>query len=853
MVLKRAVWHLAINSLAGRPLRTALLVLVVMLATALAVAGEAALGTVSASLRRIVGLMVGRSDLRLVHAYGARFDQAVWQQVQSWPEVQTAAPRLQAGVTLQKPGGKRATVMALGVVPELEQRVQPPKLQEGRFVEKEGEIVLGPRIARNGQVVLGDTVHLSRLGEPISLTVVGILDRPPLPVLQAPTVVVMLAQAQALDGGGEVLDEVSLQLRDPLALNAVREARQKDLPRGLLFQTAAAAGAAVNRGIASAQFIFAIMILLLYLCSGFIVVVGMTTAVTERQRELAILRCIGTPRWQLAAAQVLAGVLLSLGGSLLGLPLGLMVARWFYLKHENVLKAGFDPSLRGLAFAVLAAIAAGALAALFPAVMASRVRPLEALAVRAQGASRRGLALCFILGTLLALHPLLLARVDVEIQALFRYYIAAGLPLMLVGWFLLTPPLLLVLAHALSGVLSLLLRLPSTVLRQSVLAAPYRHGMTGGAMMISLAILVAVWTGGRSIMAGWFDRLRMPDAFAHSFYSLNQQQYDAMRSLDVVTAACPVTMFQVQPVGLQLGVAGLSPPQTSFVSCDPLTFFDMADLHWLQGDPQTAGERFKQGRVVIVSREFHIARGIGLGDHVTLQTLEGPVDFEIVGVCSSNGLDIAVQFFGIERPYGDAALSCVFGSRQDAIRYFNVDSINLVLLNLRDDVSDEAAVKAIKEQVPGVGAGTSRLIRVVARMAANSMMTVASGLAIALLVIACVGVGQLILAELQSRRFEYGVFRAVGAPRGMLGRLVLAQTLLVAIVGCVAGSALGLELSIMGQVFHQRLLGLTYDVLWPWDVALRGGLAVAAAAVLAALPAVLRLVWTSPRQLLATE
>jgi putative ABC transport system permease protein len=133
----------------------------------------------------------------------------------------------------------------------------------------------------------------------------------------------------------------------------------------------------------------------------------------------------------------------------------------------------------------------------------------------------------------------------------------------------------------------------------------------------------------------------------------------------------------------------------------------------------------------------------------------------------------------------------------------------------------------------------------------DRLTVIGSAVAIGSLLLGCVGVGNLIVAEVTSRRFEFGVLRAIGAPRSMLGRLVAGQTLIVGLVGCAAGTMLGTEFALVERGLHQRLVGVTYPLHLAWDVIAWGTLVVLAAALLAALPTIWRLMRYPPRALLA--
>ena len=96
----RALWHLAINNLAGRRGRTALLVAAVALAALLTVGVAAAVGTLSRSVRHVVGRVMGLADVHVRHRFGGPVPEALLPQVRAWPDVALAAGSAEGGVTL---------------------------------------------------------------------------------------------------------------------------------------------------------------------------------------------------------------------------------------------------------------------------------------------------------------------------------------------------------------------------------------------------------------------------------------------------------------------------------------------------------------------------------------------------------------------------------------------------------------------------------------------------------------------------------------------------------------------------------------------------------------------------------
>ena len=564
-----------------------------------------------------------------------------------------------------------------------------------------------------------------------------------------------------------------------------------------------------------------------------------------------MLRCIGAGRGQLAGAQLGGGLLIGAAGAAVGAPVGLAAAYGLYLWFQDALPGGFHVKLSGLAGAVAGSLAAGLVGAAYPAFLAATARPLEALTVRARTPRRwHLLAFAGVAVALASAQPVVML-LSSDDDFIVWFWARVGIVLAFVGFFVACVPLLVAVAEAGGPLLARAMRVPPTLLRQAVLATPMRHGFTAGALMVSLALLVAIWTQGRSATAGWLDSLKMPDAFVHSFWSLRDEQIEAVRKAPAVTQVCPTAMFSVQARSVQFGPKGLAPPNVLFVGTDMGAFTAMTNLDWVEGDRAAAMARLAKGQAVLVSRDWSVAHGVGVGAKLPLAAAEGTVEFEVVGVIASKGLDLATRFFRIERSFGKRAISSVFGTREDARRHFKVTSANLVLLSLRDDISDKDAVRQLQKAVPGAVAGTSRAIRRRVDESVGRLMAVASAVAVGSLILACCGVANLIVAEVTARRFEFGVLRAIGAQRGLLGRFVAAQTILVALAGGIAGVALGLELAFVERAFHRRLFGVEYAHRPPWDVIAWGLLALIAAALLAGLPAVRRVVRQQPRELLA--
>ncbi len=112
--------------------------------------------------------------------------------------------------------------------------------------------------------------------------------------------------------------------------------------------------------------------------------------------------------------------------------------------------------------------------------------------------------------------------------------------------------------------------------------------------------------------------------------------------------------------------------------------------------------------------------------------------------------------------------------------------------------------------------------------------------------LASIAVGNVILANIRGRRFEYGVMRAVGASRGTVARAIIGEAMLLAAAAAVTGTALGMHLAWVGTLQYRDLLGLKVSASFPLGPTALGLLVLFGLTLLAALPGVLSMIRPRP-------
>lgn len=857
----RATLWFALQSLGARRSRSILLAVAVALASTLVVAVGCGLESARANVVQQIGRYIGRTDARLVNRFGVPFDAAQAEKVRALPRVDAVATVLGGSLSLVRADGvpgedgrpRRVVALARGLDSGGDERFRTQDVTAGRLPLKAGEVAIDPLTAKALGAKIGDRLQVQRFGDPIELEVVGTLDRPSLGALQRPFVTV--DRATVVEAGGtDAVTSVLVALVPGTEVAAWIEAHKGEFPEPLSLEPSERYTTGFDRQERTMRLGFVLVSMIAFVSCAFIVGTGMTTAVAEQQRELAIARCVGASRAQVFLSQVWAGTILCGLAGLAGVPLGMLAARALAWWFSDILKDGFFVSWFGIALGVAGSLAAGVGGSVWAAWQASRTTPLAALAPHARPPRLRPIAWLGVLGVIALLGQVALLAVP-DVQARFWTYTIVGVPLAHAGWFALAVPATWLLGQALAPALERLLRLPRGLLRGALRQAPYRGGFTAGALMVGVSVFVSSWTNGSVLMRDMAERVRISDGFVFKTNGMTVQEQARVRALPGVQSAVPIGYLPLKVVGEELlGIAGLSPTNVVCVGFPPDQFLALNRLDWIEGSPESALPKLRSGEGVLVAKEFLVARKKRTGDHIKLGGGRTVKEYEIVGVVGAAGLDVATQFFGIRSVYLESAVSCVFMDFEEVARSFGSRDAYILQIDMDDAASPEADAalgESVTDTVPGAVFASGRAIRRTVLDIGATVLAVSSAIAFTALLLACFGVGNVVAANIAARRFQYGVLRATGAEPGMLVRLVAGEIAIIALAGAVVGTALGLHLARAGAIWYRDLGGLEVAFDFPIaPIAACWGILVAMT-LGAAMPAVLSLARRPVRELLA--
>jgi len=550
------------------------------------------------------------------------------------------------------------------------------------------------------------------------------------------------------------------------------------------------------------------------LVAGFVIANTFTILVAQRQRETALLRCVGARRGQVFRSVLAESAVVGFAGAVLGIGLGCVVA-WGLMKGSRsigiVLPAGgLVVTLWPIVTALLVGVLVTVISAVVPAVRATRIPPIAALRIVAPttGRMRRAQILAALLvaaaGTALTVAGLRLGQPEPAMVLVVAGGIGNFLALLLVS-----PSVIGRLVAALGWLPGRLFGVPARLAAANARRHPGRTAATTAALLVGVALMA----GGSTIAAtvnrtaeSQLDRaypvdfLLSPAGGQDGIPASIGTRLRADRTFDVVAAA---RQEQARVPGRQVTVGSVSPgvigtAYRPVVAAGRLADFGPGTALVAAGAGAT-GKRLSvttsDGRTSTVTVAAVVQASSLIGD-----VLLWPDDFTSLYPSARNDDLVMVRVAaGVAASTGRDRLDAALAAHP------------LV------QVDDLATVRAER------GAEIHQIVAIIA---------VLLGFA---LVIALVGIANTLSLSVLERTRESALTRALGLTRGQLRATLLIEALLMAAAGALAGVAFGV---LYGWLAAEAAFGATDALLAvpAGQLAAFVGIAAAAGVLAAVLP-----------------
>jgi lipoprotein-releasing system permease protein len=193
--------------------------------------------------------------------------------------------------------------------------------------------------------------------------------------------------AQALAGASNVVNVLEFRLRNPEAAPGIAREIEQQAGMGFATSTWMEQQRALFRALRLEKLVTAIFIGLITLVAGLNILVVLTMTVTDRAKDIAVLRSMGSRSRQLRNIFLLQGFSIGATGTILGLILGysfaIVAAQYQLIPLDPQVYAvpyvPFHPSVMDGVWISVVAMGISLLATLVPARAAAKLLPVEIL------------------------------------------------------------------------------------------------------------------------------------------------------------------------------------------------------------------------------------------------------------------------------------------------------------------------------------------------------------------------------------------------------------------------------------------------------------------------------------------
>lgn len=356
-------------------------------------------------------ILIGSPDVRVL-TYGEDLSMPNWrgpaEVVKGVPGVEAAAPfvHTQAGIFARSNYAEGVFVM--GILPAADSATDVTSIRRtatgGDFTFRDATgaprgVVLGARLASRLNVVVADSVTLMSLGATKISPVTGAL-APNIRKYEVTGIfetgmyeydnayaIMSLESAQDLAQLGEAVTGIEVKTADRWQAPGVARVIADTLGFPYRTEDWQQQNSSLFQALRLEKLGMTVILLLIVLVAAFNIVSTLTMVVTDKTREIGILKAMGMPARSIRRIFLAQGIVIGLFGTLVGLAVGLTAAivvdkyriipldpSVYFIDHLPVETQLFDVVL-----IVVSSLAIAALATLYPARQAARLYPVEAI------------------------------------------------------------------------------------------------------------------------------------------------------------------------------------------------------------------------------------------------------------------------------------------------------------------------------------------------------------------------------------------------------------------------------------------------------------------------------------------
>lgn len=658
----------------------------------------------------------------------------------------------------------------------------------GRAPERAGEVIMDKSTATTNGFNVGDTVQIVTQVPVETFTITGIATMGEATNLGGATFAGFeLTEAQRLFGLPNRLSEINIKAESGVSSETLKDRVAAALPDTLEAVTGQEQSneqiEEINQNLGFINTALLAFAGIAIFVGSFIIQNTFRIIVAQRSKELALLRAIGATRAQVVRLVLYEAIGIALLASTLGIFAGLIIS----MGVRGLMNAlGFGIPGGNMTIeprTVLVSLGVGVvvtlIAALLPAIKASRVAPVEALRENeTSGPKRKSMLKRGVSGSLLLAFGagLTIFGLNGEISQPL-YAVGFGVMLMFIAVSTIAPLLSIPLARLIGAPLVHTRGIPARLARDNAIRTPRRTASTAAALMIGVSLVTML-----SIMATTLKSeitKILDDSFPADLtvYSTNIGQggpgtsgfspevYKLVEEIDELKTVVGVR-YAFQSVRINGAV------QDFFAGVDAQTFSQVMDLSESEG----AYEGVQSGGL-LVSKKLADNQNWKIGDIATLE-------FATTGT----------QQFTVSGIFTEAFDSDLIVSTETYLANIPLNDLTMLLI----EASDNVEVADAKAKVIETLAGFPQLevqdkgdLFQTAEEQIDQVLALFWGLLAFAVIIAVLGITNTLMLSISERTRELGMLRAIGMTRAQMRRMIRYESIIIALFGAVLGVVMG--------------------------------------------------------------
>ena len=793
--------RLSLRSLRARPLRSVLTASAIMLGVGMVFGVLLLVGTIHSTFDRLYDSIYGNTD---VVVSGER-------SVGSLPEATIDRVRAVEGVgsaggqvwsifrTVDTDGTVDRAQSAQLYVVGVDYRDPDPtdaKQASGQNpAAGRGEIELQADWASEHGLAVGDQVRLSTPTGIVSLRVAGTYEfQGGLDLGGYGTASMPVADARTIMDKQGTWDEINIVAAAGVTPTVLRDRLDATLGRGIEVATPEAKSDEIQEQLASLDVVLYFFSGIALFVGAFLILNSFNMTVLQRMRELGTLRALGAGNARVARSILVEAVVLGLIGSALGLALGVGLAVLLVraMQSFGMPVATIQYSLGAAIAAIVTGLLATIAGALWPAIRAGRIAPIQALiggGPRPNAMSRRralvGLAL-FVPST--AASGLFWFGSS-STSALTGIGATLTTGVMFVGMVMLAPFVVLPLVRLMARPLRFVMPAEGRLAADALRANPGRTAATAATLLVALSVVVVNATVASSFVGSVeqeFDRRFARDL---TVQPLGYQEYGPPQAgLSARVREQIAALPEAGAVARRRSVYVPELPATAtegvLVGYDPAEYNRVDKIEYV-GAPRAEVLAGLADGGVVPARPYADDAELQVGDRVRLEGASGVRQARVVGIADTLEAGGQALMMSID------TMADVYGVRNDSQLI-----VKAATPEQRGALDREVDALLAREH-PGLESLSNAELKQNVTDAINQQFALFNAIVGIAVLVGLLGIVNTLTMSVLERTREIGVLRALGASRWRVRRTMADESLLIALAGTLSGLAAGLMIGVI--------------------------------------------------------